>query len=49
MKDFLIYIISRIIDFPQDLSIEEQQLGENIFQYKIKAKTEDIGKIIGKE
>ena len=49
MKEFLIYLISKIIDFPGDLKIEETQSGDNFFQYMISANTSDIGKIIGKE
>lgn len=49
MKNFLNSIISKIVDYPDELSIEEQTLGENIFQYQIKANNLDIGKIIGKE
>lgn len=49
MKEFLIYLVSKIIDHPQDLKIEETKLAENFFQYTISANSEDVGKIIGKE
>ena len=49
MKEFLNYILSKIVDHPNDLTIEEKQLSENFYQYLITANSEDVGKIIGKE
>ncbi|MCL4339317.1 KH domain-containing protein [Patescibacteria group bacterium] len=49
MQDFLKYIVSLIVDHPEDIKIEERSLGENISQYIIAANGEDMGKIIGKE
>ncbi len=49
MQDFLNYIVSLIVDHPEDIKIEERSLGENISQYIISANGEDMGKIIGKE
>jgi predicted RNA-binding protein YlqC (UPF0109 family) len=48
MKDFLTYIVSQIIDNPEDLSIEETEPGENIYQYTIATDKNDMGKVIGK-
>lgn len=49
MKDFLTYLVSQIIDHPEDLAIEERPFGETMMQYIIKSNPEDTGKIIGKE
>lgn len=49
MKDFLIYLVSLIVDHPGDLAIEERPFGETMMQYIIKSNPEDTGKIIGKE
>lgn len=49
MKEFLLLLVSKIIDHPSELKIEETQMDQNIFQYKIFAHEEDIGKIIGRE
>ena len=49
MKDFLIYLISQIIDQPDILKVEEIPLDENSYQYNISCSQEDMGKIIGKE
>ena len=48
MKEFLLYLLSRIVDVPAELEVQEKEIGENSFQYLITAQKEDIGKIIGK-
>lgn len=48
MKDFLQYLLSLIVDHPDEIKIEEKTFGENTLQYIVSANTEDIGKIIGK-
>lgn len=47
MKDTLHNIISSIVDFPQDLSIEESEQ-ENTVSLVIHVNPADMGKIIGK-
>lgn len=49
MKEFLKYIISQIVNHPEEVTIDENKFGDNIFQYHIKVNQEDIGQIIGKE
>ncbi len=49
MKDFLTYLVKAIVDSPDEVDIEEKEVDQNSFQYLIRAKAEDIGKIIGKE
>ena len=49
MKDFLEYILSRLVDHPKDIKIEEKSFGENIYHYLITANQNDIGQIIGRE
>jgi hypothetical protein len=49
MKDFLKYLLSLIVNYPDEVGIEENQASENSFVYLIKANQEDIGKIIGKQ
>ena len=48
MKNFLEYLLNKIVDDPEKLEIEEIVLEENNLQYNIKAAPEDMGKIIGK-
>jgi len=49
MKDFLNYLLKNIVDHPDDISVEEHELGEYSIQLTIHANQEDIGKIIGRE
>ncbi len=49
MKEFLEYALKLIVDNPEDINIEENVLGETSVNFIIHAKSEDIGKIIGKE
>ena len=49
MLDFLKYLISLIIDHPEELKIEEKSLGDHFFQYTVSTNKEDMGKIICKE
>lgn len=47
MKKLLEYLASLII-YPEKVTIEKNQLGENNYRYLIRVRKEDIGKIIGK-
>lgn len=49
MKEFLEYVLKLIVDNPKDLNIEENVTGDTAVNFIIHAKSEDIGKIIGKE
>jgi len=49
MKDFLEYLIAKLIDKKKELVIEEITMSDQSFQYNISAAPEDVGKIIGKD
>lgn len=49
MKEFLEYLLHNIVDFPDEIRVEEQVMGDYSVQFTIFAKQEDIGKIIGRE
>lgn len=49
MKDFLLYLVKKIVDHPDEVEIEETDVPEGISNYKIKTNQEDIGKVIGKD
>jgi predicted RNA-binding protein YlqC (UPF0109 family) len=49
MKDTLQFIISSIVDNPDDVKIDEEQKEEGITNLIITVNQEDIGKVIGKE
>jgi len=48
MKETLLFILQRIVDHPDDVSIEEVMEGDRTI-YLIHANPEDMGKIIGKK
>ena len=48
MKDTLQFIVSSIVDNPDEVSIDEQ-LEDGITNLTITVNTNDIGKVIGKE
>lgn len=48
MKDTLLFIVSSIVDYPDDVRIEEQDI-EGVNNLIINVHKEDMGKIIGKE
>lgn len=47
MKDTLIYLLTSIVDHPDDIVVDEDQ-SEDKTTLTIHANTEDMGKIIGK-
>lgn len=49
MKDFLEFLTSKLVDHPEDITIEERPFGETVTAYIIKSNPEDTGKIIGRE
>ena len=48
MKDTLLFIVSSIVDNPDDVKIEEEQV-EGVTNLVISVNSEDIGKVIGRE
>ena len=48
MKSLLEYIVSHLVDHPEDVMIEERE-AEGVKTYIIHAHAEDLGKIIGKQ
>ncbi len=49
MLNFLKYLLTLIIDHPDELKIEEKVLGDHFFQYIVSTNKDDVGKVIGKE
>lgn len=49
MKDFLIYLVSLIVDKPEKVGVEEKEITENVYHYIITTDETDTGKVIGKE
>lgn len=48
MKETLVYIISSIVDHPDMVSVEEEEV-DGIVNLTIHVSPEDMGKVIGKE
>ena len=48
IKDLLGYLVNNLVEFPEQVSIEEQVEGDNI-TYKLKTAKSDMGKVIGKQ
>lgn len=48
MKDTLLYLLTQLVDHPEELTIDEQAEGERVL-LTIHAHAEDMGKIIGKQ
>lgn len=48
MKDVLEYIVKAIVDAPDSITIDEEDL-DGVVTYTIHAAKEDMGKLIGKQ
>ncbi len=48
MKDIVEYVAKRLVNNPQDISIEEKEDG-GVVDIKLIVNSEDMGKIIGKQ
>jgi predicted RNA-binding protein YlqC (UPF0109 family) len=49
MKEFIEYIAKHLVDYPDDVSVEEKHEEENKIILSLKVKPEEIGKVIGKQ
>jgi len=49
MKNLILSILKQIVQYPDQVVVEEKILGENIVNYAISTNKEDTGKVIGKE
>ena len=47
MKEFLEYVAKRLVDQPDDVSIESEEKEEKLV-FKLKVAEHDVGKIIGR-
>ena len=48
VKELLSYIVSNLVEFPDQVSITETVEGDNI-TYKLKTAQSDMGKVIGRQ
>jgi uncharacterized protein len=49
MTDVIRYLITLIVDHPEDVAVSESEVGTGSFLYSITAHQDDYGKIIGKD
>lgn len=47
MKNLLEYLLIHLVDYPEDVQIEEKET-ERGFEYLLKVNPEDMGRVIGK-
>ncbi len=47
MKDLIAYIVSRLVDHPDDMRIEENDNGEEV-TFELYVNPEDLSKVIGR-
>lgn len=47
MEDFIISIVKKLVDNPEDVNVREVQ-GEKTIIYELKVNQSDLGKVIGK-
>ena len=49
MKEFAEFIVKKMVDKPDKVSVEESLPNENTYEIKIKVDQSDIGKVVGKK
>lgn len=48
MKNLLEYLLIHLVNFPEDVVVEEHETGRG-FEYLLKVNPEDMGRVIGKK
>ena len=48
MRDFIIFIVKQLVDYPDQVILDQEQDGEKIM-FKLQVAKEDIGKVVGKK
>jgi uncharacterized protein len=49
MEEFIEYIVKRIVDHPENVSIEARTSSENKIILSLRVHSDDVGKVIGKK
>jgi uncharacterized protein len=49
MKEFIEYIAKHLVDYPDNVSVDEKMEEENKIVLSLKVKQDEIGKVIGKQ
>ena len=48
MKELLIYLATSLVDYPENVTVEENE-GERSITFSLKVDEKDMGKVIGKQ
>ena len=48
MKDLISYIVSKLVDHPDDIEVTEREEGDTII-IELRVAKDDLGKVIGKQ
>jgi len=48
MKNLLEYLLIHLVDYPEDVTVEEQETDRG-FEYFLKVNPDDMGRVIGKK
>ncbi len=49
MKEFIEFIAKHLVDYPDSVSIEEKEQEDHKILLSLKVRSEDIGKVIGRQ
>jgi len=49
MKQLIEYIVSNIVNHPENVIVTETEAGEGVTKYLIQVDPEDVGRVIGKQ
>ncbi len=49
MKEFIEYIAKHLVDYPDNVSVDEKKEEENKIVLSLKVQPDEIGKVIGKQ
>jgi predicted RNA-binding protein YlqC (UPF0109 family) len=49
MKELLEYILKSLVNYPDDVVVDEQTLADGLTIYSISANKEDFGRVIGRQ
>ena len=49
MKEFIEYIAKHLVDYPDEVEVQEKEQEDNKVILALKVRSEDVGKVIGKQ
>jgi uncharacterized protein len=49
MKEFIEYIAKHLVDYPDEVEVQEREQEDNKVVLALKVRSEDVGKVIGKQ